>query len=1580
MGYCESHTLDIRRGPPESYLRTAIKKGLTSDVKGLPSMLLWDDQGLAHYEAVKAADTRNYYPARRENEIIDRHSDEIARIIPAATTLVELGSGNVDKTSLILSAVERVQKSIRYFALDLSYSGLSSSIIKLRKKFPVHNGNKCHGLLGTYDDFHAWLMQKPQPIMGPITILWMGNSIGNLSAPDASAVLRNITTTITFGQPQVIIGVDGCRDQAMIEMCYDPAGSVTHDFLMNGLEQANVVLGSSVFSKTDWTLLGFYDDEKHAWVDYYVAKRNIKFQVADSCINISEGERIHAISSAKWTQREVESIASDAGCSVTQAWKDKESVYGVEAGAEGRSLSLRNISEFAVDALYEYFTMGERTTDPISEEDLQKLIRWNAEPLYPKPHCVHDLIDEQHLRDPRAIAVDSWDGELSYEGLDAHSSRLAVHLVELGVTAEQIVPLCFQKSMWAVVSMLAVLKAGAAFTFIEPSHPIERTRHVLQDVRASVLLCSASVSSLLKGRFETLNHTIEVTHTFVHCIDISPSLLLSVSQPDHAAVVLFTSGSTGTPKGIVQEHHTAALSAQTCARIFGIRPRTRVLQWASYSFDMSIIDMLMTLVSGGCICIPSEHMRLNDLERAVREMRIECVAMTPSTAQILKRTQLPDLRTLVFGGEAVHRKHLEGWQRDLQIINGYGPGEASVCIAGTASIDRPSNIGRAVGSVAWIVDEASFDRLVPIGDVGEILIEGPLLARGYLNDVEKTAASFIEDSPWLNPLRPRIAQKRRLYRTGDLARYHVDGTIEFCGRKDSQIKLRGQRIEPGEIEYHLSQHLGENVALAVDLISPAQGRMASELAAFVGLEGTAVMSSAGKMPEHLTAVESLVRYAVIADVQDLGKQLSTVLPPYMIPSYLIPLTFLPLTVSGKMDRKLLRHLGSSLTAEKLQTLTHEHENRQAIQKDEEITQMQATIAELWRNVLPTHPIDIHQNDGFIKLGGDSVNAMQLAGAAAARSISLTTADIFQHPTLSGMSLAALATVDVKSPCNESAGYLPLRRHGPQPSIDDMYCPALRIKSQDKIEDIVEATDLQAFMVSCGLLKTHGYINYFAFDLAGPIVLSRLEDACRKLVARHSVLRTAFAIHNARIYQVLRKEYDPKIMQYSSQEETQAVLSKLCTLDLSYASQLGEDIVRFLVVARGPNRHTLIMRMSHAQFDGTSLGLIYRNLRMLYANETLPPAPQFIDWARASNDANTSEEEDYWRQLLKGSSMTSILDHSKPSYQYVINDRVSLTVSFTSLQSKSITVATLVKAAWSVVLAELSSSRDVVFANAVAGRNLPLPNIDQIVGDCNNAVLVRVKLLDTTTVYTLLQQIQNQLIAAIPYETIGCRQLVENCTDWPRWTRYSTSVNHQNYTAVGEDTFRMGQAECIVSFKDLESDRRDIQIYSYPLDEDGMLKLTMAFCDAALEKGDVRRILQRLGETVKRLSEDVDALITLRSNPIESNIPLQIPAVGNGEIAKRDCPGARASKFAFSLLRPETIVDTVWGKMESLLRNEGSLNSGSLDEGTPFYSLGGDLVYAAQLSAWYEQEGILFSIEELIENPTKRLQREILARL
>ena len=499
---------------------------------------------------------------------------------------------------------------------------------------------------------------------------------------------------------------------------------------------------------------------------------------------------------------------------------------------------------------------------------------------------------------------------MSYSELDALASVVAQRLIKAGVGPRMYVPFMYEKSKWAVVAMLAILKAGGAFVPLNRSDPLARLAQILRGVDAQVVVTSEECAGELKGIVEkvvvisgvTMN-TSDLAAASFGCHDgLAPTGTvatvrdLSPSDPCDPIFVLFTSGSTGTAKGMIHTHQSICTHALSHGKAMGYH-NARVLQFAAYTFDVAIIDTFTTLLFGGCICIPSEEERRTSIIEVIHSTRADYAILTPSFAGLIDPSDVPTLKTLAVGGEALPQERIDRWADRVRLMQIYGPAEAGICL--TVDMDRstrPETVGRPLdNSSCWLVDPEDSDRLVPIGAVGELVIAGPSLAQGYLNDAARTAQSFIGKPIWAQSL--ELTCGARFYRTGDLLRYNVaelDGTLDFVGRKDAQIKLRGQRVEPGEVEYHIGHIPGVAVCMTV---RPTYGCFSGELVAVVQLHDQSNASSRIRSdPLSLAPVQSL-------RAADVRERLERVLPGYMIPSTYLVVQCMPYVPSLKVDRK-----------------------------------------------------------------------------------------------------------------------------------------------------------------------------------------------------------------------------------------------------------------------------------------------------------------------------------------------------------------------------------------------------------------------------------------------------------------------------------------------------------------------------------------------------------------------------------------------------------------------------------------------------------------------------------------------------
>ena len=565
------------------------------------------------------------------------------------------------------------------------------------------------------------------------------------------------------------------------------------------------------------------------------------------------------------------------------------------------AVSASNVANVYSKAINEILTNLHRPLDKLelfTQRDLEQIQRWNRHFPQKIDACVHEIVLQHAHRSPQSAALCSWDGNLTYHELDALSFQLAKHFVSIGIRPETLVPVCFRKSMYPVIAMIAIHRAGGAFVPLDPSHPQDRLKAIIEKAKANIVVASPETAHLFYGTATTV---IQVSSSIFESLSPPPNNNLPEVRPDNAAFVLFTSGSTGKPKGIVQEHASVCTSSLAHGGAMNITSDSRVFQYAAFTFDVSMMDVFTTLIYGGCVCIPSEEDRMGNFTSVMNRMQVNWVLFTPSVASLINPQDVPTLRNLALGGEAVKQEHLTRWATKVRLFNCYGPAECAACSIGEVfqKDSRPANIGRQFGAgVNWVVDPADHNRILPIGAVGELVVEGPTLARGYLEDLAKTRAVFIKSPHWPQGAGPN--RPRRLYKTGDLVRQNSDGTFEFTGRKDHQLKVRGQRVELGEVEHHLSTFPG--VALSVAAM-PQCGPYAKALV------GITQLYQQHECPELQSAkLDYLSKEQLTAsnfNKEELLQFMKSKLPPYMVPSHLLIVNKLPLSVSGKIDRKVV---------------------------------------------------------------------------------------------------------------------------------------------------------------------------------------------------------------------------------------------------------------------------------------------------------------------------------------------------------------------------------------------------------------------------------------------------------------------------------------------------------------------------------------------------------------------------------------------------------------------------------------------------------------------------------------------------
>ncbi|KAI2786901.1 hypothetical protein POX_g09297 [Penicillium oxalicum] len=469
--------------------------------------------------------------------------------------------------------------------------------------------------------------------------------------------------------------------------------------------------------------------------------------------------------------------------------------------------------------------------------------------------CLHDLILDNCRKYPTKLAVRSFDGDLTYEALERFSRILAHYLVDLGLRPEGFVLSSFQKSTWAIVARLAILRAGGAYISIHSSNPPAYLDSVIQRTDARIMLSDASYAHRFYGIVERV---ITITPSFLESL-LPRRFSNNLPRIDSsgACTVLFTSGSTGRPKAIVQEHRSYASAIRDYTRNLDLGPETRFLHFDEYAFDISNLEFLVPLIVGGCCCVPGPMISLQDLANNIQILEANIAFLTPTVAIKANPESMKSLKILCVGGEPLPKDLLNNWSSSsTKLINQYGMGEAAVCCAFNDNVhsenSSPATIGKPSSGAIWIIDPTDPEKLVPVGAIGEVVIEGPHLARGYLDQSHESSdrtkpAGFMERIPsWLRRLHPD-RESPRLYRSGDLARWTSDGRIEYIGRKDTIVKLDGCRIDIVEVEHLARKCLGPKDAIVIDLLGAIDGKDDPCLAAFMFLNSHPENSELGEI-------------------------------------------------------------------------------------------------------------------------------------------------------------------------------------------------------------------------------------------------------------------------------------------------------------------------------------------------------------------------------------------------------------------------------------------------------------------------------------------------------------------------------------------------------------------------------------------------------------------------------------------------------------------------------------------------------------------------------------------------------------
>ncbi|WP_344595660.1 non-ribosomal peptide synthase/polyketide synthase [Streptomyces violaceusniger] len=988
-----------------------------------------------------------------------------------------------------------------------------------------------------------------------------------------------------------------------------------------------------------------------------------------------------------------------------------------------------------------------------ADERRRTLVEWNDTARPVAAATVPELFSTRAARTPEAVAVVSGEEQVSYAELEAESNRLARYLIAQGVGPESLVAVVMDRSPELVTALLAVMKAGGAYLPVDPEYPSERITSMMADAAPVALLTTAAVSGRLDRSGSHAGLSVpqwvvlddssvraavagQDAHALVQADRGAPL------RPEHPAYVIYTSGSTGAPKGVSVAHTNVVALLQGAGERFGFDSGDVWTWFHSFAFDFSVWELWGALLHGGrLVVVPFDISRSpGEFLRMLARERVTVLSQTPSAFYQLVQADGQHaevgaelaLRLVVFGGEALDLRRLREWYARHRgeapmLVNMYGITETTVHVSHLrldAAMADEEHVGSLIGypldnTRVYVLDD--FLNPVPVGVAGELYVAGAGLARGYLHRPGLTAERFAAC--------PFEGAGGRMYRTGDVVRWTSGGRLEFVGRADDQVKVRGFRIEPGEVEAVLLAHerVGQT-AVVVREDQPDDKRLVAYVVPASG-ESAPMSALAGELRMHA----------------------SERLPEYMVPSAVVVLDGLPLTVNGKLDRKALPAPDTSVSA---------HGPR---------TPRERILCEEFAEVLGLPQVGI--DDNFFELGGHSLLAVSLVERLRQRGLTVDVQSLFTAPTVASLAVVA-GQSEVTVPPNMIPEGAEAITPDMLPLVDLTSAEIERIVEQvpggaANVADVYPLAPLQEGIFFHHLMRDSGndaYVVSIVLEFESRALLDRYVDAFQTVMDRHDTFRTVFLWEGLREpVQVVLREARLPVQEITLDGGTSDVVQELLAASGS-AMDIGRRPLLRVCVAAEPDgeRWRGVLQFHHLVQDHTALDVVLDEVQAVLdgRGDQLPvPLPFRTFVAQARLGVPPAEHERYFAGLLA--------DVAEPTAPFGLVDvhgdgtavrearlPVDGRLAVRLRQQASllgVSPATVFHTVWARVLASVSARDDVVFGTVLFGRMNAGAGADRVPGLFINTLPVRARTGSGISVRDAMRSMQTQLADLIVHE-------------------------------------------------------------------------------------------------------------------------------------------------------------------------------------------------------------------------------------
>ncbi|GEL05494.1 non-ribosomal peptide synthetase [Rummeliibacillus stabekisii] len=1030
------------------------------------------------------------------------------------------------------------------------------------------------------------------------------------------------------------------------------------------------------------------------------------------------------------------------------------------------SYSTLEFGEEKITQIFEQFT---RALDllignpavPISElifiTDVEKdilLNRFNNTNVeIPKDQTLTQLFEEQVKKFSAKNAVVSNMDAITYSDLQKKSQQLATYLVNLGVQHGEPVAIMATRSIETIIGILGIIKAGAVYVPLNTNTGSDRIKYILEDCGINFLLSIEDSKENFDRKIINLKEDV-----IYQC---EPKELGLNPSSEDSLYIMYTSGTTGQPKGTVISHmNVCRLLINT--NFISLSDDENILQTGSIAFDAFTFELWGALLNGGTLHFVEEEelLEASSFERALVNRKITSLFLTPPLfSQLVSQNEqlFSNIRNLVVGGDILPYKAVNTVRKHnptINIINGYGPTE-NTTFSTSYLVEREFSgripIGKPLhNSTAYIVD--LYGNLQPIGIPGEIYVGGLGVAAGYINRYELTNEKFI-DSPFKSG--------ERLYKTGDVGVWLPDGNIDYLGRKDNQVKVRGYRIEIQEVE---------NVLLSSPLIKDV----------------VIVTKLNNQQQKFLCAY-------VIGEKKNIEKEirdyLKLNLPEYMIPSVIIELEEFPLSLNGKVDKR------------KLPDPNQNTETKDDLAKPDNY--WEEKVASVWKKILKVN--ELGTNSSFFDLGGNSLVLATLATHLRKEfNMKISMKDLFRLTTVREQANFIRNKEQVNAVAKELS---PL----PSQSYYQLSSAQKRIYMLDRI-----TSDKGSYNIPVPM------------EIFGELSESRIEEAFRRVIERHEILRTTYEIVNGKPVQVVHASVDNfrlNVLEINQEDLNNTMLNSFTPFDLSKAPLLNVHLLRISEV-----HHVLLLNIHHIILDGISLSVIMKEFLEIYRGGTLPVLEvhykEFADWQQKSLSSNAiKKQENYWLNTFKDSVPILELptDYQRPKeknyrgslYHFQLNGALKDRINAYAKESKA-TLNMVLHSFFSLFISKYSMEKDVVIGIPVSARTIP--QVQEMLGMFVNTLAIRTKPDPNKSLPNYLNEVKETLIEALEHQDYPFEELVNKLNlsrDTSRNPLFNVMFSMQNMDipSYESDSLRLNTIEFPYQFS-----KFDLTLFAHESEE------------------------------------------------------------------------------------------------------------------------------------------------------------------